>query len=381
MLNSLKLHCQRQAKKLSLGLLLRQRSCVSNFELKNVVKTRLPPSKLPSISKRNRSNVATVCSALRKDKSFSELLESEQNSSADRVDSSSVQTEEENVSEKFVSVMKMYNLPVYNPTDDESAESFTNLPLKCRGCGAFMQTQEPTSKGFILPKKLPSLVRKNSLEDLICSNCFSLRYANRALTLGINKDNVLWQLRPLKKSKALLLYVVDIMDINGSIVPEIMQLIGENKTVIIVGNKLDMLSCDDVDKPRRQENHIANVLRKCCIEEGLDEKLIKDVCLVSGVSGYGIEKLIVLINKHRDINMNLYVVGSTNVGKSTIFNMLQNLSTISKDADMPTQAITHRIPGSTYGLVRHPLAYWRMKKVRKMLLEKPKEVVICICLY
>ena len=387
MLSRLKLHCQgRISREIRDGLLLRHRSYVATMEfLKVRDKVRIPLANLPLNLSRKRSNVATVCSTLSKSKHFSEVYNRELNVSTNEDSSSSLQNEEMN--SEIGSGSETCNLPIYKPADKESAESFIKLPVKCRSCGAFMQTQDPAVKGYILPKKLPSLIRKNSLEDLICSNCFSLRYANKALNISIDRDNVFWQLKPMKKSRALILYVVDIMDIHGSIMPEIMQLIGENKNLIIVGNKLDMLSCDNVDRCRRQENYVANVVKKCCINEGLDEKLVKDVCLVSGVTGYGFEKLVVLINKHREMNMNIYVVGSTNVGKSTIFNMLQNLMAISKDVAIPTQAITHRIPGSTYGLVRHPLAYWRMKKVRKMLLEKPPEVSISFfyllfqCLY
>ena len=325
---------------------------------------------------RKRSNVAIVCSALSKNKN-TELHDNGELDSKDGSIAGFPASVGEAVQDG-ISVLKWNQLPIYRPNDDESAESFTKLPLKCRSCGAFMQTQDINVKGYILPKKLPSLLKVNSMEDLICSNCYSLRYANKPLNLGIDKDNVFWQIKPMQKSAALILYVVDVMDINGSVIPEVMSLIGNNKSVIIVGNKLDMLACENSEKPRRQEHHVADVLKKSCIEEGLDEESVKDVCLVSGVNGYGFEKLVVLINKYRDINMNLYVVGTTNVGKSTIFNMLQNLSAISKDAVIPTQAIIHRTPGSTYGLVRHPLAYWRMKKVRQMLLEKPKEVVLCI---
>lgn len=327
------------------------------------------------VCRRNRSNVTIICSVLRKNgNSWRGELPRKRNKDGEIGGlqfGDLITTPTEGALTEGVNLI---DLPIYKPTDDVSSESFTNLPLKCRSCGAFMQTKDQTVKGFISPKKLPSLLRKGSLEEFICSNCYYLRYANKPTVMGIEKDNVMWQIKPLQKSRALILYVVDIMDIGGSMVPEIMSLIGEGKSVIIVGNKSDMLACDTDEKPRRQENRIANILRDCCVTEGLNENVIKDVCLVSGLTGYGFEKLVVLINKYRDIDMNLYVFGSTNVGKSTVFNMLQNLSAISKDATIPTQAITHRIPGSTFGLIRHPLAYWRMKKVRRMLLERPKEV-------
>lgn len=323
-------------------------------------------------SRRNSSNIAIICSALRQNRLVL-FIDSNEDGQLTRAQGGSC-----SLASTAEASMEPPNLAIYKPKNDASAENFTQLPIKCRGCGAFFQTEHKGTKGYILPTKVPSLMRPNSLEDLICSNCYSLKFANKPLALGIEKDNVLWQLKPLKDYRALILYVVDVMDINGSILPEVMELMGENKRVIVVGNKSDMLACDTDHKPRMQERRVENVLKSCCIEEGLSPTALKDVCLVSSVTGNGFEKLVVLINKYRDIDMNLYVVGSTNVGKSAVFNMLQNLSAISKDAAIPTQAIVHRTPGSTNGLVRQPLAYWRMKKVRRMLLEKPKEVcVIC----
>ena len=344
----------------------------------------VPRPKLSNLSiTRSRSCITTICNALRKTRSA--LHNEDMNKGGPNV--GNIQTEKirkpipifagsiigqgEGKNDTISDANVTPNLPVFHPPLNINANQFDKLPLKCLSCGAFMQTENPQLKGYILPKKLPSLIN-NLFEEIICSNCFSLQNKSRALTLGIDKDNVLWQLNHLPKQRALVLYVLDVMDITGSVCPGLMQLIGENKSVIVVGNKADMLATDD--KPRKQEENILGILKRHCINEGLDRKSVKEVCLVSGATGHGIEKLVVLINRHREVYMDLYVVGSTNVGKSTIFNMLQNLSAISKDSRIPTQAIAHYTPGSTFGLVRHPIAYWRMKKVRAMLLQKPTEV-------
>eukprot|EP00794_Sanderia_malayensis_P005455 gene5455-6137_t len=261
-------------------------------------------------------------------------------------------------------------LPIRDPTTDIPANEFHRLPMKCHSCGAFIQTEKEDYPGFIYPKKLVSLL-KSPFEQFICSNCFSLHYKSQKLVKSINKDGIMRQLQHLPYTRALVLYVVDVTDISGTVFPNLLEVIGLKKRIVIVGNKVDMLAADD--KPRKQEAHITSVLKKHCISEGLQNANIKDICLVSGRTGYGIEKLVVLINKYRDLNMDLYIVGSSNVGKSAIFNMLQNLSCISKDGAIPTQAITHYLPGCSFGLVRHPIAFWRMRKVRNMLLEKPPE--------
>lgn len=331
-----------------------------------------------------RSNITTICSVLSKARS---MQHNEDLNKKSQTNIGNIQTEKttnpfpnyagriirqgEEGNDTISQANMTLNMPLYHPLLNVNANQFDKLPLKCLSCGAFMQTENPHLKGYILPKKLPSLIN-NSFEEIICSNCFSLQNKDKALTSGIDKDNVLWQLNHLPKKRALILYVLDVMDITGSVYPELMQLIGENKSIIVIGNKADMLATDE--KPRKQEENILGILKRYCINEGLDRKNIKEVCLVSGATGHGIEKLVVLINRHREVYMDLYIIGSTNVGKSTIFNMLQNLSAISKDAPIPTQAIAHYTPGSTFGLVRHPIAYWRLKKVRAMLLQKPTEV-------
>ena len=267
---------------------------------------------------------------------------------------------------------ELYRLPIHDPTPETRADEFHRLPMKCHSCGAYMQTEKNDYPGFIDPKKLPSLIQ-NSFEEFVCSNCHSLKNKNKKLLTSVNKDSILRQFQHLPTTLALVLYIVDVTDLHGSVFPNLLEMIGKRKRIIIVGNKVDMLATDD--GPRKQEMNIMKILKQHSIPDEPEIANIKDVCLVSGKTGYGIEKLIVLINKHRDVNMDLYLVGSSNVGKSAIYNMLQNLVCISKDATLPAQALSHYLPGTTLGLMRHPFAFWRMRKVRQMLLEKPIEVL------
>ncbi|XP_065071977.1 nitric oxide-associated protein 1-like [Rhopilema esculentum] len=317
---------------------------------------------------REHGNIRIVCSVLSKNRDNS-ILGSTEAYYKEKLDNYEIELGYSDGLSGATTLEHPPELSIYVPSTEIAADEFTKLPLKCRSCGAFMQTQDTVVKGYISPKKLPSLLN-NNFEELICSNCYFLKYANKSLNVGIDRDNVYWQFSHMVDKPALILYIVDLMDMTGSVLPEIMDLIGKKKNVIVVGNKLDMLPSES-DKPRKQEHDTMKILRNFCLKEGLDESVLKDVCLVSGLTGYGIEKLVVLINKHREVDMNLYVVGSTNVGKSTIFNVLQNLCSISKDANIPTQAITHYLPGTTSGLVRHQFAFWRMKKVRRMFLEAP----------
>lgn len=55
---------------------------------------------------------------------------------------------------------------------------------------------------------------------------------------------------------------------------------------------------------------------------GIDRKYIKYLTLVSASTGYGIENLITILHREWGTRGDVYIVGCTNVGKSTIFNAL-----------------------------------------------------------
>ena len=60
----------------------------------------------------------------------------------------------------------------------------------------------------------------------------------------------------LKDKDALILLVVDLLDFPGSVWPNILDLLGKNKKIILVGNKVDLLLPDQSRYIRHKQNKI-----------------------------------------------------------------------------------------------------------------------------
>ncbi|MDD3478477.1 MAG: 50S ribosome-binding GTPase, partial [Candidatus Izemoplasmatales bacterium] len=114
-----------------------------------------------------------------------------------------------------------------------------------------------------------------------------------------------------------------------------------NEDVILVGNKMDLLPKNV--KPER----IMNWLKIMLANEGFT---VLDSILISAKYGNNFDDLMDLILKHKK-NRNVYLVGSTNVGKSRIINQI-----LRRYLGMPTDVVTvSSQPGTTIGLIGFPL--------------------------
>ena len=100
---------------------------------------------------------------------------------------------------------------------------------------------------------------------------------------------------------------------------------------------------------------------------------------ISFSAGYGLSALVNKINKHRAGEMDIYLVGCANVGKSTLYNLLSNLLTVHKNDRMPPQAIEHHLPGTTASLLREGIGMHKLKKLEWRLKNGPWEVSSFLC--
>ena len=64
---------------------------------------------------------------------------------------------------------------------------------------------------------------------------------NVALKMNINPEDYPKAISHLKDKKAIVVLIVDLTDFPGSVWPNILDLIGSDKRVILVGNKVDLL--------------------------------------------------------------------------------------------------------------------------------------------
>lgn len=208
--------------------------------------------------------------------------------------------------------------------------------ISCIGCGIEIQTDDSKKQGY-----LPQSVIDNNKEDsIICKRCFRLKHHNEVSDVELGAEDFYKLIKTLSKKDALIVKVVDIFDFSGSWIEDVTDIVGKNKDIVLVANKRDLL-------PKSvKDNKIRQWLFTMMKQKGIK---VKDIILISALKNYGIEelarKLEILRNK-KDV----YIIGATNVGKSTLINKLIELT--SGDKNVIT---TSHFPGTTLGMIEIPL--------------------------
>ncbi|WP_172356111.1 ribosome biogenesis GTPase YqeH [Pseudolactococcus insecticola] len=208
--------------------------------------------------------------------------------------------------------------------------------LRCIGCGAEIQTLDKTVLGYT-----PKSALEKGLEtgELYCQRCFRLRHYNEIADVNISDDAFLKLLTEVGNTNSLVVNVIDIFDFNGSVIPGLHRFVADND-VLLVGNKRDIL-------PKSvKESKVRNWLRERAHEEGLRPV---DVVLASAYNKDDIADLMDEIEHYR-AGRDVYVVGVTNVGKSTLINAI--IKNATGDSDVIT---TSRFPGTTLDKIEIPL--------------------------
>ena len=175
---------------------------------------------------------------------------------------------------------------------------------------------------------------------IYCQRCFKLKHYNEVQDVSLTSDDFLKILQKVGESDALVINIVDIFDFSGSMVAGISRHINGND-ILLVGNKVDLLP-KSVNKTKL--NHW---MRRSLKEIGLKPL---DVALVSAAKGLGIDELMEMIEKYRK-GRDVYIVGCTNVGKSTLVNRIIKRFTEERD-DVIT---TSHFPGTTLDIIEIPL--------------------------
>ncbi|XP_043225455.1 nitric oxide-associated protein 1-like [Amphibalanus amphitrite] len=221
----------------------------------------------------------------------------------------------------------------------------------CGGCGAHLHCQEPAWPGY-LPAEVLRAAPERELRDLVCQRCYFLRFHQTAVNVTVPAADYSLLMRRMGDWPALLVLVVDLLDFPCSVWSGIGQLVGRSRPVIIVGNKVDLLPQDSDGYLARVTASLSAALERC----GVDRLNVKHTCLVSARTGYGIEELVTVIQTHWAAQGDVYLMGCTNVGKSTLFNaLLQSDLCKSTAHDLIRRATTSRWPGTTLNLLKFPM--------------------------
>lgn len=261
--------------------------------------------------------------------------------------------------------------------------------VACGGCGAILHARAENIPGY-LPSQLLEKKSSDEIRRLICQRCYIIKEYNIALKVSVSPEDYPQTIEHLKDKEALILLVVDLLDFPGSVWPGILDLLGKKKKIILVGNKADLLMPDQA----RYLKHITTVMQeeflKKCFESSNQSKagvslakqseeagggqaddqsgnggkvfphVISSIC-VSARTGLNLEVLIEKIFHYWKWNNSslpgdIYIIGCTNVGKSSLFNLLLESDLCKVRAlDLVQKAITSPVPGTTLNLLKFPV--------------------------
>ncbi|XP_014254935.1 nitric oxide-associated protein 1 [Cimex lectularius] len=247
-----------------------------------------------------------------------------------------------------------------------------NVPVSkvpCGGCGAYLHCQDFSIPGY-LPYEIFKKCTDVNLRSITCQRCHFFTNYNAALSVTVDPDSYPTLISKIKNEKAMVLLMVDLTDFPCSIWPGLLDLIGKKRPIFLVGNKVDLLWGDS----KGWFNHVQEVLRKALPREAR----VEHVQLISAKTGFGVEELITKLHNVWRYKGDVYLVGCTNVGKSTLFNsLLQSDYCKVRARDFVQRATTSPWPGTTLNLLKFPIMNpegWRLYLRTIRLLQDKKQI-------
>ena len=193
----------------------------------------------------------------------------------------------------------------------------------CRGCGALFQSNNPELEGFIK--------EENKEKSTLCERCFKIRNYGEYQKITKKNDDFFEILKQINETGDLVVLVIDIFNINKDI-KEICSYF-KNNDVLVVLNKRDVLPLSV-----KINNLLAYVDR---LGINYIDKLI-----ISTAKNYNFDLLMNKINTYKK-SKNVYVVGFTNVGKSSMINKI-----IYNYSDSILDVTTSILPSTTLSNVK-----------------------------
>lgn len=183
---------------------------------------------------------------------------------------------------------------------------------KCDGCGCVLQNSDETKEGYV-----------KDLAMSLCERCFRIRHYNEYLKVDKDNSYFLDILKKIDKTNDLVLLVVDFLNMDFCV--------DIKNPVILVLNKRDLIP-RGIDEIRLLDSIKTNL------------NVVFKVTLGSK-NNYNMDLLYEAINKYKK-SMNVYVVGYTNAGKSSLINKI-----IKNYGAMDKFITTSSLPSTTLDLI------------------------------
>lgn len=188
---------------------------------------------------------------------------------------------------------------------------------KCLGCGIELQNQNTDSLGYT-----------KNLNGKYCERCFRIKHYHDYKLVDIKNEKYIDILKEIGKTNNLVILVVDLFNINKNL-----DIIGKyiKNNILLVLTKRDLLPLSIYD------NNILNYFKKYNLN-------IIDQVIISSKNNYNYDELYNMILKYKTAD--IYVVGFTNAGKSTMINkLIYNYSTLE------SSIITSFLPSTTLNTI------------------------------
>uniref|UniRef100_A0A8C9QNP0 Nitric oxide associated 1 n=1 Tax=Spermophilus dauricus TaxID=99837 RepID=A0A8C9QNP0_SPEDA len=252
------------------------------------------------------------------------------------------------------------------------------LPRGPSATGNYKETTD-TEEHFVFPEYVPKPPRAPSPEEQL-RKVLQLQQEKERQQDQRKEELELVSAALRGPGPALVLYMVDLLDLPDALLSDLPKLVGA-KQLIVLGNKVDLLPQDSPGYRQR----LRNSLWDDCIRAGLlpapghrgpqqssedkpgdaeensnpsawSRMVVRDVRLISAKTGYGIEELISALQRSWRYRGDVYLVGATNSGKSTLFNtLLESDYCTAKGTEAIDRATISPWPGTTLNLLKFPI--------------------------
>lgn len=184
----------------------------------------------------------------------------------------------------------------------------------CIGCGVKLQTEEKDKLGYT-----------RNIEKNLCERCFRIRNYGEYKTVTKQNSEYISILKNINETKDLVVLVLDIFNLNNNL-----DIIKENikNDILLVLTKRDILPKSTHDEKLLEyiDKYNLNII---------------DKIVISSNKNYNFDRLYEAINKYKK-SKNVYVVGYTNAGKSTMINKI-----IYNYSDNTDEITTSILPSTT----------------------------------
>lgn len=189
-----------------------------------------------------------------------------------------------------------------------------NQEKTCKGCGILLQDDNMTQEGYT-----------TDIENDLCQRCFRIKNYGEYQVVAKSNEEYIEILKTIGETKDLVLYIVDLLNLDRDLA-KIREYI--NNKILLVLNKRDVLPKSVSDEK----------IKDYILDLGLN---FEDIVIISANKNYNIDELLSKIKKYQT-SSKVYVVGNTNVGKSSLINkLLKNYS------DDPSEVTISPLPSTT----------------------------------